>query len=113
VKKLAFSAQEHCDEQPDCLLLGVLLSLVKASTRLERVQAAFLEQLAVSLHCADALDLLAPLCLRLITKERLGTMEVRRLFFYVTYPYLQCCGSGSALIWLSWIRIMEQGNLPR
>ena len=59
--------------------LGVLLSLVKTSTRLERVQAAFLEQLAVSLHCADALDLVAPLCLRLITKERLGTMEVRRL----------------------------------
>jgi hypothetical protein len=57
----------------------VLLSLVKASTRLERVQAAFLEQLALSLHCADALDLVAPLCLRLITKERLGTMEVRRL----------------------------------
>jgi hypothetical protein len=54
----------------------VLLCLVKASTRLERVQAAFLEQLAVSLHCADALDLLAPLCLRLVTKERLGTMEV-------------------------------------
>jgi hypothetical protein len=57
----------------------VLLCLVKASTRLERVQAAFLEQLAVSLHCADGLDLLASLCLRLVTKERLGTMEVRVL----------------------------------
>jgi hypothetical protein len=64
----------------------VLVSLVKASTRLERVQAAFLEQLAVSLHCADALDLLAPLCLRLITKERLGTLEVSFSCPYVTYP---------------------------
>ncbi len=99
----------------------MLLSLVKASTRLERVQAAFLEQLAVSLHCADALDLLAPLCLRLITKERLGTMEVRTLLLrHLSLPpvlwiriRIDLARLDPDPYWGMQIRITKQGNLPR
>lgn len=53
---------------------GVVLCLVRASVRLERVQAVLLDQLAVSLHTADSLDQLAPLTLRLVNRDRLHNL---------------------------------------
>jgi hypothetical protein len=57
----------------------VLYSLVKASRRLERVQAALLEQLSIALHCSDCLEQLAPLSIRLVPRERLALMEGAQL----------------------------------
>ena len=69
--------------------IGVLLCLVKAAVRLERVQAAVLEQLASCLHCSDCLEQLAPLTIRLVNRERLAAMTEASLIKTAVILFLE------------------------